>query len=53
MAGHLLAVGDNALPLDALIDICRDVLRGLMYLHTRPNVMIHFDLKPPNVIMFR
>jgi serine/threonine protein kinase len=43
---------ESELTLVTLIRLCRHVLAGLEYLHNRPEVVIHRDVKPGNILVF-
>lgn len=48
---HALIKHKGALPADLAVTFALDTARGMAYLHGGPNVVIHRDLKPRNLII--
>ncbi|XP_006365301.1 serine/threonine-protein kinase STY8-like isoform X2 [Solanum tuberosum] len=48
---HQYLKGKGALSPSTAVNFALDIARGLAYLHNEPNVVIHRDLKPRNVLL--
>ncbi|MCO5614651.1 hypothetical protein L7F22_068935 [Adiantum nelumboides] len=48
---HQYMKSKGALPIEMAVDFALDIARGMMFLHSGPNVIIHRDLKPRNVLL--
>ncbi|PHT94030.1 hypothetical protein T459_01912 [Capsicum annuum] len=48
---HQYLKGKGALSPSTAVNFALDIARGMAYLHNEPNVVIHRDLKPRNVLL--
>ena len=59
LQGLLVSLGVGGLPYDRMLPLLQDVLEGLVFLHGarddagRPDPIVHFDVKPKNVLVFQ